>query len=397
MLPGRAFYRPMNRVLPTALFLASALWLMVFDGSISAAPPQPASDPTSNGSATARPAGNSIPAKDARFHYAGRVDLSPKNGVGLVWQATQVTLDFEGNSLGFVFAKAEGANFFNVQVDDLSAVIEVPAGNDRVIAFPQPLGSGRHRVTLFKRSEAHAGFVVFSGMRLAERAQAWAPAKLPAALKFEFFGDSITVGACNEDGPVDQWENLRTHNSALSYAALTSAAFGAGYRNISVSGMGVVTGYVEIQAPQIWDRLYPSASSPRADLTLWKPDVVFLNYGENDTSFTQNNNQPFPPSFAGAYVNLVRKIRAAYPGAEIVLLRGGMGGGAENPTLREAWNAVVTQLEAEDPKVTHFVFVHFSALHPRVADHQAMAAELIAWLQHQDFISGLAKKPTANR
>jgi len=54
-------------------------------------------------------------------------------------------------------------------------------------------------------------------------------------------------------------------------------------------------------------------------------------------------------------------------------------------------------LEAEDPKVTHFVFVHFSALHPRVADHQAMAAELIAWLQHQDFISALAKIPTANR
>jgi lysophospholipase L1-like esterase len=273
-------------------------------------------------------------------------------------------------------------------VDDQTAIIEIPAGNNRIVDFPLPLGKKRHRLTLFKRSEAHAGFVVFAGLRLADGAQARAPGKLAAALQFEFFGDSITVGTCNEDGPVDQWDSRRTHNSALSYAAMTSARLGADYRNISVSGMGIVTGYVEIRAPQIWDRLYPSASAPRADLTQWAPDVVFLNYGENDTSFTQQNNQPFPPSFVDVYVALVRKIRAAYPGAEIVLLRGGMGCGAENPALRDAWNSVVSQLEADDSKVAHFVFTHFSLQHPRVADHRAMADELIGWLRHQTFISG---------
>jgi len=344
--------------------------------------PKPASSSTAVG---AQP-NNAIPAKDSRFSYDGRVDTSLTNGVGLIWEATRVSIDIEGNKLALVFAHAEGANFFDLRVDDQTAVIEVPAGNDRVIDFPLPLGSGRHHVTLFKRSEAHAGFVTFSGLQLAEGAQAWASAKPQTASKFEFFGDSITVGACNEDGPVDQWESRRTHNSAFSYAALTAAAFKADYRNISVSGMGIVAGYVEILTPQIWNRLYPSATSPFADLKQWKPDVVFLNYGENDISFTTKNNQPFPPAFTENYINLVRTMRTAYPQAEIVILRGGMSGGAENPTLRNAWNSVVSRLEAEDPKVTHFVFNHFSNLHPRVADDQAMADELIAWLKQQKFM-----------
>jgi len=341
--------------------------------------------PQSLGSTSASPLAPNLSAKDARFHYDGRVDTSLANGVGLIWQATRVTMDIEGEKLAFVFAKAEGANFFNVQVDERTAIIEVPVGNESIINFPLPLGSGRHHVTLFKRSEAHKGFAVFAGLQLADGAKAWAAAKEKAALKFEFFGDSITVGACNEDGAVDQWDNYRTHNNALSYGAMTAAAFQADYRNIAVSGMGIIAGYVDIQAPKIWDRLYPSTTSPRADLTLWKPDVVFVNYGENDVSFTQNQNQPFPPTFADDYVGLVRAIRSAYPQAEIVILRGGMSGCAENLTLRAAWDSVVTRLEAEDPKVTHFIFTHYSLQHPRVADHKAMTDELIAWLRQQKF------------
>jgi len=329
---------------------------------------------------------NMIQAKDSRFHYAGRVDTSLANGIGLIWEASSVSIDFEGNQLNLVFAKAEGANFFDIRIDEQSAIIEVPAGNEHEITCPLVLGSGRHQATLFKRSEAHAGFVIFAGVKLAEGAQARTPAKLETASKFEFFGDSITVGACNEDGAVDQWESRRTHNSAFSYAALTAAAFRADYRNISVSGMGIVTGYVDIHAPHIWDRLYPSESSVRADLKQWTPSVVFVNYGENDISFTTQSNQPFPSSFVDEYVGMVRAMRTVYPLAEIVILRGGMGGGAENLTLRAAWDSVALRLEAEDPKITHFVFTHFSLQHPRVSDDQAMAAELIAWLRKQKFM-----------
>jgi lysophospholipase L1-like esterase len=167
---------------------------------------------------------------------------------------------------------------------------------------------------------------------------------------------------------------------------LTAAAFSADYRNIAVSGMGVVTGWVDVRAGQIWDRLYPKASSSPADLNAWKPDVLFVNLGENDDSYSRARGKAFPETFAVAYVSLVHAIRKAYPSARIILLRGGMYGGSQSAALRDAWQTAVARLEAADPAINHFVFTHWTRNHPRVADHRAMADELIAWLRAQDFM-----------
>jgi hypothetical protein len=140
-----------------------------------------------------------------------------------------------------------------------------------------------------------------------------------------------------------------------------------------------------MKAGEIWDRLYPKTNSPPADLSGWIPDVVFLNFGENDASFTGAHGQPFPANFTAGYVSLVQAVRKAYPAAHIVLLRGGMGNGANSQSLRVAWHAAVTQLEANDTNVCHFVFTHWATQHPRVADDRAMAYELIAWLRRQSF------------
>jgi lysophospholipase L1-like esterase len=202
----------------------------------------------------------------------------------------------------------------------------------------------------------------------------------------QFFGDSITVGACNEDGAEDQWENRATHNNALSYAALTAKAMNASYRNIAVSGMGIVLGYVPVRAGEIWNRLYPGSGSFIAEDKGWTPDVVFVNYGENDDSFSKNQNVAFPAGFADGYVALVKAMRGFYPKAEIVLLRGGMFGGAKSEPLRQAWTEAVQRLETEDAHVHHFVFQHWSETHPRVSDHRAMADELVVWLKTEPFM-----------
>jgi lysophospholipase L1-like esterase len=147
---------------------------------------------------------------------------------------------------------------------------------------------------------------------------------------------------------------------------------------------------VPFTAAQIWDRVYPRIDSPRADLTAWTPQVVFVNYGENDDSFTQRNNQAFPAAeFTDRYVMLVQAMRHAYPAATIVILRGGMYGGAKSERLRAPWYAAVGRLEEHDAHVTHYVFEHWSPTHPRVADDRAMADELIAWLRKQPFMAGM--------
>ncbi len=329
----------------------------------------------------------SIPPSHPEIRYEGRFDTRDRDDhIAIIWQASRIHLGFDGDSLELLFSDAKGQNFFDATIDGHTSIVEVREGSAPKNARFQNLGPGPHRLTLFKRSEADAGHVRFLGVKLAAGGKLL---PLPAAtprLRFQFFGDSITAGACNEDGDTDQWEDRRTHNAANSYAAMTAAAFDADHRNISVSGMGISIGWVEKRTGEIWDRLYPEIGSPRADLTDWIPDAIFLNYGENDDSFTKAHDLPFPADFTERYVAVVRDIRRAFPSAHIVILRGGMAGGAQSERLRDPWERVVTQLEAGDARLTHFVFNHWSRTHPRVADARAMADELITWLRPQPFI-----------
>ena len=327
-----------------------------------------------------------IPAADARFRYEGRFDLSDSNAPVIIWQSSRISLDFEGDTLGLLFDDAKGQCFFNAEVDGSNTVVEVREGKPAQPATLSGFGPGRHHLALFKRSEADAGTVHFRGVELAAGEKAWVPPLPACRLRMEFFGDSLTVGACNEDGDTDQWGNRRTHNAALSYAALTANAFSVDYRNIAVSGMGIATGWVDKKAGEVWNKTYPNPASPRADLTQWVPQVVFVNFGENDDSYPRAHGQPFPAGYTDGYIALIRDIRAAYPNAHIVLLRGGAFGGAQSEPYRQAWESAVTQLEAADPAISHFVFAHWTHHHPRVADDRAMADELIAWLKQQSFM-----------
>ncbi len=360
--------------------------LPLMAGLLLAVPATSASNNIPAGHAAESADSKKISAADSCFEYDGRFDFSPSNAPVVIWQASRICVDFDGDTLTLLFDEAKDQNFFNATVDNSNTIVEVrPGAALQPVTIPG-LGNGPHELTLFKRSEAAAGTVRFRGIEIAKDAKAWAPPPKPGKLKMMFFGDSITVGACNEDGPTDQWATRRTHNSALSYAALTAAAFSADYRNISVSGMGIATGWVKPKAGEVWNRLYPDPASPLADLTQWMPQVVFLNFGENDGSFSSAHGESFPTNFTAGYVALVHAVRKAYPAAEIVLLRGGMSNGATNPALREAWESAVSQTEAKDNAVSHFVFKHWTGNHPRVADDRIMADELAAWLKKQRFM-----------
>lgn len=331
-------------------------------------------------SASPRP---SLPASAPAFRYEGRFDRANPAGPVVIWAGSRIDLDFGGDTLLLHFTDAKGQNFFDADLDGHTIVFGMSEGGVGRVDFQlPPTPDGRHRLRLFKRSEAAAGSVRFAGATLKLGAPSWPPAPLPPRPRLLFLGDSITVGACNEDGATDQWESYRTHNHALSYATLTARALQADHQTIAVSGMGIVTGYVEPKAPEVWDRLYPVAGSARADLAAWTPDTVFLNFGENDDSFTRTNAQPFPTdAFVAGYLGLARAIRAAWSHARLVLLRGGMTCGHHGEQLVPAWEQIVAELQAGEPNVEAYAFQHFSELHPRTTDHHAMAAELVAWLK----------------
>jgi lysophospholipase L1-like esterase len=327
-----------------------------------------------------KPATQWLKADADNFHYIGRIDFSKPGEAGLIWQASQVSTRFTGDFLAIGFSGKTGQVFFNLEIDGTTRLLKAEDGWMDI-----PVAPGEHQLTLYKRSEANAGQVRFLGIRLAQDAKASRP---PVAdrPKLIFYGDSITVGANNEDGEVDQWEDRSTHNSALSYAALTAEALGADHQNIAVSGVGIITGFEPHPAPAVWYRMAYDPKAAPAPLADWPADLVFVNYGENDNAFTRVNNKPFPADYTRAYVEMVRAMRKAYGGATIVLLRGGMSGGATSETLRTAWEKVVATLESEDKNIRHYVFQHWTTHHPRVADHRKMAQELTDWIKAEKLL-----------
>jgi lysophospholipase L1-like esterase len=327
-----------------------------------------------------------ISASDKCFRYEGRIDFNDANSPVVVWQASRISIDFEGDTLTLLFDRPTWQTYFNAQIDNSTSIVDVNAGMPAKGTAFTGLGKGRHHLVLSKRSEASAGSVHFNGIQIDDGAKVWASAPVAYKLRTEFFGDSKTAGACNEDPNADQWDTRRTHNGLLSYAAMTAEAFKADHRNVTVSGMGIITGYVDVNAGQMWNKIYPKASSPVADLKAWVPDVVFVNLGDNDESFTVKQKQPFPADFNDGYISLVRAIRAAYPKAHIVLLRGGMYGGMHSKPLDAAWKYIVAQLEAGDKNISHFIFKYQAMNHPRVAEDRILADELITWLKQQDFM-----------
>jgi lysophospholipase L1-like esterase len=334
-----------------------------------------------------------ISAADPRFRYDGRFDFSDPGNPMVIWEASTIGIDFDGDQLAVRFGNVKGQVFFNASVDGKTSIISLKEGMPRKPDMLPVSGPGLHHLVLFKRSEATAGSAQFSGIEIAADAKASRQAVPAYRMKMEFIGDSITAGACVEDGPKDQWEDRSTHNAAYSYAALTAAEFSADYRNISISGIGLATGFVDVLAGQAWDGTYPTAASPRADLRAWVPDIVLVLLGDNDDSYPRANHLPFPGNFVEKYDALIHAIRAAYPKASIVLLNGGMWAGTNSGTLKAAWAKAVTGLESGDPGISDFTFVHWTDNHPRVADHRALADELDPWLKRQAFMAGLPAGP----
>ncbi len=178
------------------------------------------------------------------------------------------------------------------------------------------------------------------------------PTKLPAR-KMEFIGDSITCGFGIEGKSAEEHFSTKTENPCKTYAALAAERFGAEYSLISWSSIGVYSSdcpegagtpadgwvmpmlydYTDIgienilgTEPELWD------------FNRFVPDIIVINLGTNDSSFTRN----FPDrteNFKKSYADFVRHIREKNPNSYIICALGMMGdilGGKLFPAVEES-------------------------------------------------------------
>ncbi|MCM1022894.1 MAG: GDSL-type esterase/lipase family protein [Prevotella sp.] len=155
----------------------------------------------------------------------------------------------------------------------------------------------------------------------------------------EFIGDSITCGYGADDPVKENHFSTKTEDVTKAYAYKTAQLLDADYSMVSFSGYGIISGYsdgkkkvTEQQVPKYYTKLgYSWASNgsfvPASidwDFTVRRPDVVVVNLGTNDDSYTGSDEER-QLEYSAAYVEFLKTIREKNPDAKILCTLGIMG------------------------------------------------------------------------
>lgn len=155
----------------------------------------------------------------------------------------------------------------------------------------------------------------------------------------EFIGDSITCGYGVEDEDRNHHFSTKTENVMKTYAYKTAEALDADYSMVSFSGYGIVSGYSatgEKQGEQILSLYYEklgfsygtyvgqSPSDTAWDFAKRQPDVIVINLGTNDESYTKTDAGRLQ-EYVDGYVDFLKQVRENNPDATIFCTLGIMG------------------------------------------------------------------------
>ncbi len=159
--------------------------------------------------------------------------------------------------------------------------------------------------------------------------------------KIEFIGDSITCGYGVEGIFMQDNFSTATENPSLAYSLKTAELLDADYSLCSWSGNGIVTNWIPPEKDEpdhsvpFMPELYPYTdltgaafqgftNAPEYDFGSFQPDVVVLNLGTNDHSYTRGIESRVS-DFGKRYGDFVRFIRSKRPNAAIIGCLGVMG------------------------------------------------------------------------
>lgn len=293
--------------------------------------------------------------------------------------------DDEEPWMRFLLQKPEGG----YELFDRTAYAK--AKNMPVDALPKELP-----IRIVKFSEAAFGAVGIRALIFDDLAEI---APLPKkTLTMEFIGDSITCGYGNEGVLEKDVFNTAQENPFKAYAVLTAKAMDADYQLVSWSGIGLISDYVPPERDDPDETILAGENykytamkfcenmgyeKERWDFTTQVPDIVVINLGTNDDSYTREIPERMD-TYAEKYKELYRFVRGNYPKAKIVCGLGIMTRG-----LDKRLGTLVEQLRAEGDPDVHFL--EFDVIdpndgygtdwHPNLITHRLAAKQLVEKLR----------------
>ncbi|WP_183560758.1 SGNH/GDSL hydrolase family protein [Mucilaginibacter sp. SP1R1] len=332
-----------------------------------------------------------LKSKDQHIRYTGRINMTDE-AAELYWTGSSIKINFNGTGASAMIQDERGDNYFTVIVDDKVINTLHLDNTKRTYILAEGLPAGAHSLELFKRTEWEMGKTTFYQFVLAKDA-AVLPAPADKKRKIEFFGNSITCGYAVEDTSGKDRGTAPYENGYISYAAITARHFNADYVCTAKSGIGVLVSWFPLIMPEMYNRLDPTDPTSLWDFSKYTPDLVVINLFQNDSWIVQQPNNPQfkerfgskapePDQIIKAYRELVKNIRKKYAKAQIICMLGSMDATKEG----SPWPGYIEKAVAElkDKNIyTHFIPYKNTGGHPSVKEQQAMADDLIGFIDKQ--------------
>ena len=335
----------------------------------------------------------------------GRTQLTEDNMLWLAFSGSGAEFTFSGTKAEIVIAGDDSAE--KPDNTDNQARIAVYVNGERVV--DDMIDHAEETYTVFE-SETPADCDIRI-IKLSETAMSTCAVKSitveggeikPAEKKerlIEFVGDSITCGYGVDDENRDHHFSTATEDVTKTYAYKTAQSLNADHSMVSISGYGIISGYsdgkkkvINQQLPKYYDKLgfsYGSfkgkkVSSQKWDFTGYTPDVIVVNLGTNDSSYTKNIEER-TAEYTEAYSEFLKDIRSHNPEAQIICTLGIMGNELY-PCVDQAVKNYTE--ETGDTKVTAMPFDvqspddgYAADWHPTEATHTKAAEKLTAMIK----------------
>lgn len=346
------------------------------------------------------------PLDDSHVRLLGR-SVFMEDCVFLGYTCTGVEFDISARRLNVSIAGDSGANM--VQDNGSAARICVFLDDERVLdkmileqsqtftVFDKPeLVEGTVRI--LKVSECSSSLAAIEKIQTDENGTISATA--PRELSIEFIGDSITCGYGVDDLNSGHHFATSTEDGTKTYAYKAASALNADFSFVSVSGSGVISSYTgdgsrntSSLVPTFYDKLGFVWSSRifgrnpakfQWEFANFQPDIVVINLGTNDASYTKGNSQRIA-EYEQAYVAFIKDVRSKNPGAHIICSLGIMG----QDLCDAVDNAVASYIgETDDAKISTLRYAQQRASdgiaadwHPSEKTHAKAATKLVEEIQ----------------
>ena len=255
-----------------------------------------------------------VKANDPAISFTGRTETLDDGSVRYDWVGVYMQTRFTGGRIAVEVAET-GTSYHNIYIDDrFVRKIKITGKNRQFVTLAADLSKGPHTLKLQKCTEGEFGCTTVSAVRVAAGARLLPVA--PRERLIEVYGDSYTCGYGTEGKSAHERFRLETENCDKAYACIIARYFGADYRLIAHSGMGMVRNYndsVQLSRHNMSTRstqLYDDFNRTAYDFSnCRKPDLVMINLGSNDFSTLV---KPTPEQFVNTYLKMIDNIRSHY-------------------------------------------------------------------------------------